>query len=202
MEYRESAFGEPYMVWHDGPSFDELRTRVRDDPATAERVILEGIAEQDPLAAESVAEAAFDAATVERFVPVLTAALATASGTFRVSVARSLILITGDQRHTTAIAEVLLGGGFWSERLDAAIALGHCTPTIELIAVLMRGMQDPEYLVRYHSGNALLRFAGESGDITEDEETFALVRAEEAPDKWMLAASGLAGGASARLALG
>jgi HEAT repeat protein len=199
--YRESAFGEPYMVWHDGPSFDELRLRVREDPATAERVLLEGIAQQDPLAAESVAEARFDKTTVARFLPVLTDALSTASGTFRVNLAQSLILLTGNETHTRAISEVLVNAAFWSDRIDAAIALGKCTPTIELIAVLMRGAQDPEYLVRYHSANALLRYAGESSDVSDDAETFELLRTEAAPDRWMLAASGLAGAASAALAL-
>ncbi len=74
-DYRLDAFGEPYMVWHDGPDFSAFRQRVAEDPVTAEAVLLEGLAQQDPLAAQAVAEARFAPEVAQRFIPILTAAL-------------------------------------------------------------------------------------------------------------------------------
>ncbi len=97
---------------------------------------------------------------------------------------------------------VLHRAAAWSDRLDAAIGLGHLTPTVELIAALMQGMQDPEYLVRYHCANSLLRYGGATGDISQETEWFPLIIEDTKPEQWMLAASALAGTASARLTLG
>jgi hypothetical protein len=57
------------MVWHDGPDFAEFRETARVDSTTAERVLLEGLAQGDGLAAESVAHAEFSAELRARFVP-------------------------------------------------------------------------------------------------------------------------------------
>jgi hypothetical protein len=200
-DFRQEAFGEPYMVWHDGPDFYEFQSRARQDPQTVERVLLQGLSENDPLAAQAVAEADFDDSVEQRLVPVLKEALGRADGTFRVSVAQALHRITGEQHWSSAIVDVLLGTSFWSDRLDAALALRQFTPTIELIAALMRGMQDPEYLVRYHSSNSLLRFGGDEVDVAEHEELFAQIRGDSTSEQWALAASGLAGTASALLQL-
>lgn len=203
-DYRHDAFGEPYMVWHDGADFSAFRQRMAEDPATAEAVLLEGLAQQDPLAAQAVAEARFAPEVAQRFIPVLTAALPQTGSTFRVSVAQALVELTGEQHWSSEIVLVLVlhNAAAWSDRLDAAIALGHLTPTVALIAALMKGMQDPEYLVRYHSANSLLRYGGATGDVSHEAEWFPLIIEKANPEQWMLAASALAGTASARLTLG
>lgn len=190
------------MVWHDGPDFYAFQQRAIADPVTTETVLREGLASGDPLAAQSIAEADFDDAIEQRMIPLLTEAIDRSNTTFRVSVAQALVRLTGQQSWSSAIVDVLLGAGFWSDRLDAAIALGHLSPTIELIAALMRGAQDPEYLVRYHSANSLLRFAGRTDDISSLAEEFARLTAKEDPASWALVASSLAGAASAKVALG
>ena len=200
-DFRLEAFGEPYLVWHDGPDFSAFQQRAIADPVTVESVLREGLAEDDPLAAQSIAEADFDDDIEGRMIPLLTEAIDRTNSTFRVGVAQALIRLTGSERWSAAIVDVLLGAGFWSDRLDAAMALGHLTPTVELIAALMRGAQDSEYLVRYHASNSLLRFAGRDDDISSLPEEFERLTAENAPESWALVASGLAGAASARLAL-
>ena len=200
-DFRLEAFGEPYMVWHDGPDFSAFQERAIADPATVEAVLREGLAENDPLAAQSIAQADFDDSVEQRMIPLLTEAIERTNTTFRVSAAQALIRLTGSEQWSSAIVDVLLHSGFWSDRLDAAMALGHLVPTVELIAALMRGAQDPEYLVRYHSSNSLLRYAGRSEDISALPEDFALLTAENEPASWALVASGLAGAASARKAL-
>ena len=55
-DFRLDAFGEPYLVWHDGPDFSALRERWRGDPALVERMLRLGLTEDDPLAAMASAE--------------------------------------------------------------------------------------------------------------------------------------------------
>jgi hypothetical protein len=54
------------------------------------------------------------------------------------------------------------------------------------------GVRDPEYLVRFHSANTLLHWAGRAGDISEDEELFDLVKSDASPEQWAEAARRLA----------
>jgi hypothetical protein len=198
VDFRLEAFGEPYMVWHDGPDFYAFQQRALADPATVEAVLREGLAENDPLAAQAIAEADFDDAVEQRMIPLLTEALGRTNSTFRVGVAQALIRLTGSEHWSSAIVDVLLSTEFWSNRLDAAMALGHLVPTVDLIAALVRGAQDPEYLVRYHSCNSLIRFSGRTEDISALPEEFDKVTSTD-PESWSLAAFGLAGAASARL---
>jgi hypothetical protein len=196
-DYRLEAFGEPYMVWHDGPDFNQFRANAQADPTTAVRVLLEGLAEGDGLAAQAIVEAGFAEDLRADLIPALRAAIDRTNSSFRVRVAESLTRLTGVQQWSSAIVDVLVGGPFWGDRVDAAMALGHYAPTIELVAALVRGMQDDEYLVRYHCANSLLRYGGSTADVSDDKELFAQIANESTPETRMLAASGLAGAAAA-----
>jgi hypothetical protein len=79
------------------------------------------------------------------------------------------------------------------------MALAHYEPTVELIAALMQGMQDDEYLVRYHSTNSLLRYGGSTTEVSQDKELFAQIASESTRETRLLAAAGLAGTAGAVL---
>jgi hypothetical protein len=200
-DYRLEAFGEPYMVWHDGPDFAAFRLSAQADPATAERMVSQGLAAGDSLAAQAIVEAGFPAEVQTRMIALLEAAIDRTNSTFRVRVAEALTRLTGEQHWSSAIVDVLQGGPFWGDRLDAARALEDYEPTIELIAALMRAMRDEEYLVRYHAANALLRYGGSSADVSDDKELFAQIANESTPETRMLAAAGLAGTAGAALRL-
>jgi hypothetical protein len=65
-------------------------------------------------------------------------------------------------------------------------------PTPELVAAVAAGVRDPEYLVRYHSANTLLRWAGRTEEISDDRELFALLVDEAGPTGWAAAATRLA----------
>ncbi|MCU1439481.1 MAG: hypothetical protein JWP85_478 [Rhodoglobus sp.] len=201
-EFRLEAFGEPYMVWHDGPDFYAFTQAWQVDPGGVEGMLREGLAQSDALAAESIGELPMPAESIAAFTPLLLATRDTSTGTFRVRVAQTLRKLTGSETWSSDIVDVLVGREHWGDRIDAAMALGHFTPTIELIAALMRGVLDEEYLVRYHSANSLLTFAGLPADVGSDKELFPQLSAENAPELWSLAASGLAGSASARLMAG
>jgi hypothetical protein len=208
-EFRQEAFGDPYMVWHDGPDFADFRDHVRADPARVEQLLLAGLGQGDGLAAQSMGDSAtsegpFDEAARARFVTALEAALPASAGGFRVEVARALIALTDSQEWSAALVDVLAGGGhsaraFWGERLDAAMAIGQLTPTVALIGALMVGMNDPEYLVRYHSTNSMLRFAGRTDDVSEDGDLFKLIVEDSRAADWKKAAADLSKDASARL---
>lgn len=197
-EFRQEAFGDPYLVWHDGPDFSALRDRWRDDEAGVGALLLEGLAESDPLAAESIGE--LPAPVPEALVTALRAASSAATGDFAITVASALHVITGDEAWSGPVVAVLLGGDFWSVRLNAAIALGRFAPTVDLIAAAMRGVQADDYLVRYHSANTLLRWAGLPADISAHED-FALILDAAGAEGHARVAAGLAGSAAARLSL-
>jgi hypothetical protein len=132
------AFGEPYMVWHDGPDFAEFQSRFAADPELATRMLAAGLAEGDALAAQTPRELTLTAEQRAGFVRMLTHALPGAGAGVRVE-----------------------------------------------------GVRDGEYLVRYHSANTLLRWAGRTDDISDDE-LFALLVDDAGPDGWAVVAERLA----------
>jgi hypothetical protein len=198
-DFRLEVFGEPYMVWHDGPDFAEFQRRAKADPTAVEQLVLQGLAETDALAAQAMAEADFPAAARGRMVRALEDAIDRNKSTFRVRVAESLTRLTGEQHWSDAIIDVLDGGPFWGDRLDAASALGRYEPTVERIAALARGVSDQDFLVRYHSANALLRYAGSTEDVSTDSELFAQIASESTTQSRLLAAATLSGRAAAAM---
>ena len=199
-EYRLEAFGEPYMVWHDGPDYSELERRWRADSAFVEALLMQGLAERDPLAAQAVARLPLRDEAHARFIEALASGLGQSPVGFHLRAAEALFLLTGSQQWGDEIVLVLLGAGFWGDRLDAAIALAAFEPTVPLITALAHGVQDPDYLVRYHSANTLLQFGGRAPAIAADDTLFSLIRSDRAPAKWESASVELTAEAMAKLA--
>lgn len=192
--YREEAFGEPYLVWHDGPDFTEFAARFVQDPALATRMLAAGIAEGDALAAQTPRELTLTGQQRADFVRLLREALPKANAGVRLEAGASLFALTGDPGWSAPVVEVLGSGAFWGVRIDAAIRLKAFPPTPELVAALARGVRDLEYLVRYHSANTLLRWAGQTEEISDDEELFGLLVDEAGAEGWSVAAERLAAG--------
>ena len=192
--YRQEAFGDPYLVWHDGPDFAEFRERFAADPDLATRMLRAGIAEGDALAAQTPRELTLTDQQRAVFVDLLTAALPAAEAGVRLEAGASLYVLTGDPTWSAPVAEVLGSGLFWGVRIDAAIRLAAFPPTADLVAVLALGVRDPEYLVRYHSANTLLRWAGRTEEVSDDEELFGLLVDGVGPEGWAVVAGRLAAG--------
>lgn len=201
-EFRLEAFGEPYLVWHDGPDFYAFQEAWKADPPGVDRMLKQGLAERDPLAAQAVSHLHLSPAGRAEYIAILRDAVDCPQGDFVIRCAVALWELTGEAGWAKEIVGVLLGPDHWGVRIDAAILLSSFPPTVELIAAVMRSAQDEEYLVRYHSANTLLGWAGLPREISEDAEYFPLLVAEESPQKWSTVAAGLAGAASARLAQG
>jgi len=190
--YRQEAFGEPYLVWHDGPDFTEFASRFDQDPALATRMLAAGVAEGDALAAQTPRELRLTDEQRAGFVRLLRDALPRANAGVRLEAGASLFALTGDPEWSAPVVEVLGSAVFWGVRIDAAIRLKAFPPTPELVAAVAEAVRDPEYLVRYHSANTLLRWAGRTEEISEDGELFGLLVDEAGPEGWADVAGRLA----------
>ncbi|GAB3411234.1 hypothetical protein [Flindersiella endophytica] len=188
--WRDGVFGDPYLVWHDGPDFHYLAMTAHDDLDQVSTMLALGIKERDPLAAQSIAALAGAGITIDGAEALLRSAVPTAGGTFLVRLAEALRAVTGDQAWSGPIVSVLTSSrdADWYPRLDAARALAGFRPTSDLVQALGHGVCDPEYLVRYHSANTLLRYAGRAGQISDHKELFGLITSDSDRDSWQSAA--------------
>jgi hypothetical protein len=151
-----------------------------------------GISEGDPLAAHTPRELDLSDTQRAHFVDLLTRVLPKSDASMRVEVAASLHVLTGSTEWSAVLVEVLAAPLFWSVRIDAAIRLAAFPPTDELVAAAARGVRDPEYLVRYHCANTLLRWAGRTEEISDDPALFPRLAADDDPSGWAAVAQALA----------
>ncbi|MCO8269157.1 hypothetical protein M1L60_00975 [Actinoplanes sp. TRM 88003] len=159
--WRREIFGDPYVVWHEGPGFEALVEAARREPRVVEQMLRAGLAEGDTVAAQSFRALAEAGLAPADAVSILRTALIRARDQFRIRVAEGLYALTRDPGWATPVAGVLAEAGSEFVRLDAAIALAGFPPTTALVRAMAAAVQDPEYLVRYHAANALLRWSGD-----------------------------------------
>jgi hypothetical protein len=174
--WARSMFGDPYLVWHDGPDFTALLRAGRSDLRAVARMLAAGINAGDPLAAQSITILAGVGLTPEGSPALLRSAIPSAGGTFLVRLAQALHALTADQSWANSIASVLTAAQHWGDRIDAAIALTDFDPTTLLVQALARAVCDPEYLVRYHAANTLLRYAGRAQNVTDLPDVFTKIK--------------------------
>ena len=187
-DFRLEMFGEPYMVWHDGPDFYLISRTYAEDPALVLRELEAGIAESDSLAAQACQQLEATEEQKPAIVAILERALPGSSGSTRTEIAASLHAL-GVSNHATEelareICDVLLSPHHWGVRLEAAMALAKFTPTAKLVEAAAAGVRDGDYLVRFHSANTLLRWAGRTTDISEDDELFGLLVDSAGAEGW------------------
>lgn len=175
-DWRATVFGSPYEVWHDGPMFDTLVRVARSDVDGVVRMLRAGIRDGDPVAAQSMGVLAAEGLLSAGAEEPLREAAATATGTLLVRLAETLYAMTADPAWGGRIASVLTGDAFWSDKIDAAMALAHVPPTTGLVSALTAGVCDEEYLVRYHSATTLLRYAGRDGTVVDYPLYFDRIR--------------------------
>jgi HEAT repeat protein len=153
--WRDDVFGDPYLVWHDGPDFRRLRKLAKAAPADVARMLAAGVAESDPVAAVAIAVLAEKGMTPEGAEALLRDAAPAATGIFLVRLAQAMFVLTGEQSWAEPIAAVLTSDAFWGVRIDAAMALADFVPAPKLVEALNEAVRDPEYLVQYHAENTL-----------------------------------------------
>jgi hypothetical protein len=169
------VFGDPYLVWHEGPDFARLLDLGRSQPADVARMLAVGLDTTDPLAAQSIAALADADLTPSGAEALLRAALPGATDEFLVRLAQALHVVTGDESWAGPVASVLASRAFWGVRINAAMALAGFAPTADLIQTLGTAVSEAEYLVRYHSANTLLRYAGRTRQVDAIPGLFAKI---------------------------
>lgn len=189
-KYRLEIFGDPYLVWHDGPSFDALIAAYRVAPDTVIDKLKDGLTNNDPLAAQSIRALAAEGYPRADLVPVLTSRLVDAHANLIVRIAEALYTLTGDPQWAEQIVPILDQPGHWTERIDAAISLAGFPPTPLLAEALARGMQHDEYLVRYHSAEGLLAYLSHRG-VHRDRTAVIAVMRDTDPRHWTVTAEDL-----------
>jgi hypothetical protein len=189
--WRQETFGDPYLVWHDGPNFAAMLSAARRDRALVARMLQAGLAAEDPVAARGLAELAEAGLAPRDAADVLRRHEGAASGVFLIRVAEALHVLTGDASWAARIAGVLRGDDSELVRLDAAIALAGFPPVAVAVAALTAAVNDPAYLVRYHAATTLVRYAGGPGDFADGPGLFAKITSDD-PGLWHAAAAELA----------
>ena len=188
-EFFREAFGDPYMVWHDGADFRVLLARWQEEPGRVSEMLQLGLAEADPVAARAIGMLAGEGGDVSALTGRLRDVLPRARGTFKVDVAGALFALTGDQDLAGPVCEVLTGEGSWPEKMHAALALNAFPPATAVVQALAQGVQDDEYLVRRHSAQRLLTMAGRHTTIEKVPDLWADIRKDSDPAAWRRAAA-------------
>ena len=186
--YRQDAFGDPTALWTDGPDFAVLHDRWVADPPFVEAMLAHGLVARDPLAAEALTHLPLSEEARDRFTRVLLACLDSEAIGFRLAAMRALHLLRCDESWAAEVVRVLLGAGFWGDRMEAARVLGEFSPSCAVIHGLAQAVEDPDHLVRRQAATTLLHFAG----LDADAELLAAVRSEATSQQWAWASSQLA----------
>jgi len=182
-QFRQGVFGDPYLVWHDGPDFAELIRRWQHSRADVRELLLGGLDANEPLSAQSIAVLASDSHPPTDLLDELIARLPTSRDTFRVRLALAVFALTSDQSMARYVVSVLSEPGYWTSRMDAAMALRDFAPTVETIDALARAVTDDNNLVRYHSSDTLLAYAGFEPDASKYPEVLAGIHSDASTDQ-------------------
>jgi hypothetical protein len=184
-------FGDPYLVWHDGASFEAINRRCQVDPNGVDRMLRIGLREHDPLAAQAIDLLVAKRALEGDFTQALVDAMRSASGSFRIATAKTLLLQTGSQAWAADFVEVLQDDPFSHVRQDAARALALVEPNPGVVDALAQAVSDPDYLVRYQAANSMLSLSHAGTTVDKSEWLFSRIRSETSPDSWHEAGSKL-----------
>jgi hypothetical protein len=166
-EWSETAFGTPYEVWHDGLDISRAAAAYAAEPETTHAMLLEGIAARDALAPKVVDAVLAQGHAVPALVEALRAAHDQGGWDFAIASAVALHGATRDDAWDGWLLRALREAPSWTWRIDAAIALRGFAPSEARIEALSEGVTDPDYLVRYHCGTTLLRYAGDASEIAD-----------------------------------
>ncbi len=189
--WRRHVFGDRHPGADDGPDPEGLVEAVRREPDVVAGMVRLGLEFADPAAAWAMHALADRELVPPRLVRSAQEFIWMSTGTFRVRLAQSLRAATGDDSWAMAIVSVATAiGATWSERIDALLALSGYRPTADLVAAVRTAVCDPEYLIRFHAANTLLRFAGDPMPVNNRPEVFARI-VDSAAGQWAAAAAEL-----------
>lgn len=170
--FKERIYGSDYMIWHDGVA-DCTYELSREDPAHVKQMILEGLAEEDYVAAEALKQV-----NLPELFPDLRKKVLQTRGKFQIELATYLQQkdpeVTDDRYAKLVIHELL--HPTYIMRMDSAILLRHFPAEYVSETLLDRVANDPDYYVRYHSGDSYLRVNNlKPNEIFAYEDIFPLI---------------------------
>jgi hypothetical protein len=189
--WRRSVFGDPYMVWPEGPDFRVLISIAQTDLNGVTHMLTCGLEAKDPLAAQSFEALIAEGLPPERSESILRTAIETADGEFRIRLAEALHTLTADESGSAPIAEELASASHWSERSAAAWALAVFIPTDTLRKALAQAVRDSDSVVRYKAASVLLIYAGVHTEVSGDRELLQKIRSDAGPRDWRAASDKL-----------
>lgn len=168
--WKEATFGSGYMIWHEGLDVGAV-TRLRGEARTrALEMLWLGLSLGDDRAAQALA-AMGDASKLDAMHRLL----ARSADAERVRVALAIHTLRPDPTLAAHLIAVLQGRGHWGPRIDAAIGLRSFAGADDE-AALLAAVGDPEYLVRYHACETLLRrWKVAPADVSRHPRIFACI---------------------------
>lgn len=162
--FYESFFGDPYMAWHDGLDMGSIDRLTGEERELAEELLLSH--------GDHRASAGLGQLKSQKSAETLKKNLLGAPAAEIVNSAVALKKIENDDSYCKYIIHVLKNCRSEYDRLEAAMALRDFG-TEESIAALYEAIRsDPDYLVRYHACNSLLKLHGVDKDISEYRDIF------------------------------
>ncbi len=167
--YEEFFKRVPYMQWHDGINASVVNALQGEERDEAEQLLIESLMKGDMWPARGL-----EIMKSTRSLPCLKERLKVATGSEVVYIAEVIEGIEGRGEYIDVIIDRLLYAGFWSVRIDAAIALRKFKVQ-RVIDALYQGMLDDDSLVRHHSADSLLAIHGLKPEIADHGETFRLM---------------------------
>jgi hypothetical protein len=183
-DFRLQTFGEPYMVWHDGPDFTELQRRWATERSFVARMLRDGLQRHDPLAAQAIERLVRQGDGPDEIETALQSALSDAKGVFLVRAAEALFALTGDESYAEMVCRVVTRSRWPFDRMDAAIALRGFGPRAVVVQALHNGVRDRNYLVRRHSAQTLLDLAKRHTTIENEPSLWADIRSPRSRRAW------------------
>lgn len=165
----DTFFGDPYMAWHDGLNPGIVKKLNNEERQQAEDMLIKQLSEQlDYRAAIGLGEM-----LSQKAVPFLKQASAR-NDRLGVEAANAVFLITRDPKYINSLIRILRRAPSSFDRFEAAIKLRQFNIP-KVVKALYKGLEDEEYLVRYHCANSLLSIYKIHKEISEIDSIFKYI---------------------------
>lgn len=172
--FYEEFFGRTeYEMWHDGIRPEVVKDLKGEEKAEAEELLL-----KEAKNGAQWAATALGIMKSKKAVPILKELLEECPHILRIRMADALEQIEENGEYLPILIEELSIAPTPYDRLEAAMNLRKY-PTVDVIKALYKGLEDEDYLVRYHSAESLLSIHGLEPDISENEEIFPYICANK-----------------------
>lgn len=170
--YQEFFGRTEYEMWHDGIRPEVVKDLEGEEKEEAEELLLEEAKKGAQWAAT-----ALGIMKSKKAVPLLKELLENSPHILQIRIADALEQIEQKGSYLPILIKELSNSPSPYDRLEAAMDLRKY-PRAEVIDALYQGMEDEDYLVRYHSAESLLAIHGLNPDISTHDMIFSYLCAK------------------------